>query len=141
MHLSHYFKQLIQKLKTLSIYTFFQDFERFLLILSILPFLLNWIIGILLIKDTQKMKLCYFSSISGILFILLSSVLYFIYTFFYGISFQILVNSIFLLLQIFLIALYLFFSFKIFQFYKKQQMNSIILFLNRIFESFQKLLY
>jgi hypothetical protein len=90
-------------------------------IISILPLILNWILGIFYFKNEEKYPYIYRNFIISILFLICSSIFYIIYNFIMNIFFMLSINYLFFVFQTTLILLYVYFAIlQIISYYKKK---------------------
>lgn len=114
-----------------------KQFKEILFIFSLLPLLLNWIVGFFVFHN-EKQKYIYLSAFNSVLFISLSSILFLIFLLINEfIITTSLIHSIFFILQLFLVLLYFFISIALFISYYK---NLEVKILNKFDLLYQKLL-
>lgn len=95
--------------------------ENGLFIFSIMPLILNWVIGLYFLKDEGKKTYVYRSFLSSFLFLIVSSILYLMYDFIIDIYFNNFINMVFFILQLFVILVYIYiFIIQMLSYYKKQ---------------------
>ncbi|GIX41432.1 MAG: hypothetical protein KatS3mg129_1165 [Leptospiraceae bacterium] len=83
--------------------------KELLFIFSLLPLILNWIVGIF-INDTEKKPYIYRNFLISIVFLIISSLLYLLYYFITELYFSILFNYIFFVIQLIFVFIYVYFS-------------------------------
>ncbi len=94
-------------------------------IFSLLPLILNWILGIFFLDQKEKRTYIYRNFTISFVFLLISVLLYILYLIISNIYFSLIINYIFFILQISFIIFYIGISFLQIWSYKKNQKFNI----------------
>lgn len=115
--------------------------QEILFIISLLPLLLNWILGFFIFHKEKEKIYIYRSAFNSVLFISLSSSLFLIFLLIneYIIT-NSLINYIFFILQVFLVLAYFFISIALFISYYKNSELKILYKLDLLYQKFLEIL-